>query len=81
MGIVDSWNAPIALHNLADLLTFVSFKWGEILANVMVSLSEGLPVHVPNQISNSFRQERHDVEPHSSFFVGNTTLQFGAKTS
>ena len=57
MGVGNGWNTPIALHNLADLLTFVSLKRGEILANVQASLSEGLPVRVPNQISNLFRWE------------------------
>ena len=57
MGVENSWNAPIALHNLADLLTFVSFKRGEILTNIKASLSKGLPVHVPNQISNLFHRE------------------------
>ena len=57
MGVGNGWNTPIALHNLADLLTFVSLKRGEILANVQASLSEGLPVRVPNQISNLFHRE------------------------
>ena len=79
MGVGNGWNTPIALHNLADLLTFVSLKRGEILANVQASLSEGLPVRVPNQISNLFRRERHNVKPRHRFLRRKHNLAVGSK--